>query len=183
MPLFADLGCRNLRFVKPTDGFALHGHVIENISLHMPFDDVRFECRSQCGMESTCVSINIGLTAKDGVSLCQLSNSDDIRHPEDLKPQEGFLYWATRVRIKLHSIVPCLFRVTFQNLYWWHIVSSHQNPCSSDPCLHNATCLNGFTDKRYICLCQLDYTGEHCETGETCLIYIWFHLHTKTGLL
>ena len=95
---FAGLGCRTLRFVKPVDGFALQGHVIENISLNMPFDEVRFECRSLCGMESTCVSINIGLPANDSVSLCQLSNSDHMRHREHLKPQEGFLYWATRVR-------------------------------------------------------------------------------------
>ncbi|XP_078352326.1 ficolin-2-like [Oculina patagonica] len=100
----------------------------------MGIDDVRFECRVLCGAESTCVSINIGLHSSDGVSLCQLSNSDHIRHPDDLKPQEGFLYWATK------------------------------NQCNSDPCLHNATCLNGFTDKRYICLCQAGYTGEHCET-------------------
>ncbi|KAL9953633.1 hypothetical protein ACROYT_G041080 [Oculina patagonica] len=104
----------------------------------MGIDDVRFECRVLCGAESTCVSINIGLHSSDGVSLCQLSNSDHIRHPDDLKPQEGFLYWATK------------------------------NQCNSDPCLHNATCLNGFTDKRYICLCQAGYTGEHCETAESC---------------
>ncbi|XP_078382078.1 uncharacterized protein LOC144664745 isoform X1 [Oculina patagonica] len=99
----------------------------------MEIDDVRLECRVLCGAESTCVSINIGPPANDGFSLCQLSNSDHIRHPDDLKPQEGFLYWAT------------------------------QNPCSSGPCFHNATCLNGFTDKRYICLCQDGYNGENCE--------------------
>ncbi|KAL9961396.1 hypothetical protein ACROYT_G030323 [Oculina patagonica] len=127
-----DLGCRSLRFDKPVDGFALQGHVIENISVAI--DDVRFECSALCSAESTCVSINIGLPANDGVALCQLSNSDHNQHREDLKPQKGFLYWATK------------------------------NPCSSDPCLNNATCLNGFTDKRYICLCQAGYTGEHCET-------------------
>ncbi|XP_078356209.1 uncharacterized protein LOC144641025 [Oculina patagonica] len=131
------LGCRSLRFVKPVEGFALQGHVIESIPLDMGIDEIGFECRILCGMESTCVSINIGPAADDGVSLCQLSNSDHIRHPGDLKPQEGFLYWATK------------------------------NPCFSNPCLHNATCLNGFTDKRYICLCQAGYTGENCEAGES----------------
>ncbi|KAL9963246.1 hypothetical protein ACROYT_G032427 [Oculina patagonica] len=128
-----DLGCRTFRFPKPVDGFALQGHVIKNISVNMETDDVRFECRVLCGGESTCVSINIGPPGNDGVSLCQLSNSDHIRHPDDLKPHEGFLYWAT------------------------------QNPCNSDPCLHNATCLSGFTDKGYVCLCQAGYTGEYCE--------------------
>ena len=43
------------------------------------------------------------------------------------------------------------------------ITLSLQNPCSSSPCLHNATCLNGFTDKRYICLCQAGFKGRKCE--------------------
>ena len=42
-----------------------------------------------------------------------------------------------------------------------------QNSCSSNPCFHNATCLNGFTDKKYICVCQFGYIGEKCEKGKT----------------
>ena len=40
---------------------------------------------------------------------------------------------------------------------------SQQNPCSSSPCLPNATCLNGSTDKGYICLCQGGHKEENCE--------------------
>ena len=98
LSLFAGLGCRTLRFAKPLDGIALHGHVIENISINMGNDEVRLECRVRCLMEITCVSINIGPPASDSARLCQLSNSDHIRHPQDLKPQEGFLYWVTKVR-------------------------------------------------------------------------------------
>ena len=43
------------------------------------------------------------------------------------------------------------------------IIFRHQNECSSSPCVHNATCLNGFTDKRYKCLCPIGYTGGNCE--------------------
>ena len=43
------------------------------------------------------------------------------------------------------------------------ITLSPQNPCSSSPCLHNATCLNGFTDERYICLCPVGFKGKKCE--------------------
>ena len=47
------------------------------------------------------------------------------------------------------------------------ITLSLQNPCSSSPCLPNATCLNGFTDKRYICLCQVGSKGKQCgEKGD-----------------
>lgn len=41
-------------------------------------------------MEDTCVSINIGLLK--GRFLCQLSNSDHIKHPGDLENEEGFTY-------------------------------------------------------------------------------------------
>ena len=72
--------------------------MIENISINMENDEVLLECRVMCLYESTCVSINIGPPASDGARLCQLSNSDHIRHPEELKPQEGFLYWVSKVR-------------------------------------------------------------------------------------
>ncbi|XP_022805933.1 ALK tyrosine kinase receptor-like [Stylophora pistillata] len=91
------------------------------------------DCRYECLMERACVSVNIGPPDKNGLRVCQLSDSDHIQHPKDRMPQEGFLYWAT------------------------------QNPCSSNPCGHGATCLNGFTDKRYICLCPPKAVGENCE--------------------
>ena len=94
--IFAGLGCRSLRFEKPVDGSALQGHVIENVSLHMG-TELSGECRSVCGMEINCFSINIGPPDNNGVRLCQLSNSDHTQHPGDLKPQEGFLYLATKV--------------------------------------------------------------------------------------
>ena len=42
---------------------------------------------------------------------------------------------------------------------------TQQNVCSSNPCLHNTTCLNGYTEKGYLCLCQFGYTDtEKYET-------------------
>ena len=41
--------------------------------------------------------MNIGPPIKDTVT-CQLSDSDDIQHPGDLKPLEGFMYRRTEVR-------------------------------------------------------------------------------------
>ncbi|XP_078351671.1 uncharacterized protein LOC144636356 isoform X2 [Oculina patagonica] len=124
--------CRHLKFIDPVDGHALEGHVIKNISLSV---GMRSSCRGRCTIESKCVSINIGPAINDQV-MCQLSDSDHTRHPEDLKPREGFTYRGT------------------------------ENPCSSNPCFHNATCLNGFTEKKYICICATGYTGENCEKGE-----------------
>ena len=54
--------------------------------------------------------------------------------------------------------------------------SRHQNVCSSSPCFHNATCLNGFTDKRYRCLCPIGYTGGNCEIGKIKLILAIYYL-------
>ena len=48
-------------------------------------------------MERHCASINIGPTIKDQV-LCQLSDSDRILHPDDLRPKEGFTYRDTEVK-------------------------------------------------------------------------------------
>ena len=86
----------------PVDGSALQGHVIENVSLKMRPDEMRLKCISLCDMESTCVSINIGPPTSDGTTLCQLSSSDHKRHPDDLKQQQGFLYWATEVSKNNH---------------------------------------------------------------------------------
>ena len=86
--------CRRLKFSSPVDGFALEGHVIKNISLSV---GMRSSCIGRCTMERHCMSINIGPTIKDRV-LCQLSDSDRILHPDDLRLREGFTYRGTEVK-------------------------------------------------------------------------------------
>ncbi|XP_020623472.1 EGF-like repeat and discoidin I-like domain-containing protein 3 [Orbicella faveolata] len=126
--------CRSLKFASPVDGFALEGHVIKNISLHT---GMRSSCIGRCSIESKCTSFNIGPQIDNHV-MCQLSNSDHMRHPGDLKPKEGFTYRAT------------------------------ESPCSSNPCFNNGTCvLKGLTDKKYVCMCQTGYRGERCEIGKS----------------
>ena len=68
--------------------------MIKNISLNL---EKRASCKQRCTIQSNCVSINIGPSVNDKF-LCQLSDSDHIRHPDDLKPREGFLYRGTEVR-------------------------------------------------------------------------------------
>ncbi|KAL9953719.1 hypothetical protein ACROYT_G041178 [Oculina patagonica] len=72
--------------------------------------------------------------------VCELSDSDHSLHPEDLKPRTGFTFTGT------------------------------ENACSTNPCLNNGTCLNGFTDKRYKCVCAAFSTGKNCEIAmpQTC---------------
>ena len=86
--------CRHLKFTTPVDGYALEGHVIKNISLSV---GVRGSCRGRCTIDCKCLSINMGPPIKEHV-LCQLSDSDHMLHPEDLKPREGFTYRGTEVR-------------------------------------------------------------------------------------
>ena len=68
--------------------------MIKNISLNF---GMRASCRSRCTIENDCVSINIGPPINDKV-LCQLSDSDHIEHPDDLKPRDGYIYRGTEVR-------------------------------------------------------------------------------------
>ena len=42
-----------------------------------------------------------------------------------------------------------------------------QNFCRTKPCMNNGKCLLGYTDKKYVCVCQAGYTGENCEKGNT----------------
>lgn len=128
--------CRRLKFLEPRDGFALIGHVIKNISL--PVGIRRYsQCRNWCTMEDRCASINMVPREKDEI-ICQLSYSDQLQHPNDLKPTAGLIYRGTK------------------------------NKCYFNKCYNNATCLVGFSDKGYKCICPPGYTGEHCEDVDEC---------------
>ena len=94
----AGILCRSLMFEKPVGEHALQQHVFKQIYLTTgiePYSD----CKNRCLMENICVSMNVGPPSKNGLRVCQLSDSDHIQHPDDLKPREGYQYWATKVRI------------------------------------------------------------------------------------
>ena len=78
------------------------GHVIKNITLHV---GMRHSCRGKCVIDNSCASFNIGPSINDQV-LCQLSDSDHVRHPEDLKPRDEFTYTGTEVRLPKKSRIP-----------------------------------------------------------------------------
>ena len=56
----------------------------------------------QCIMDPVCASDNIG-PPTDEEFICELSDSDHMKHPADLKKQKGFLYIGTEV-IKLLGV-------------------------------------------------------------------------------
>ena len=73
------------------------GHVLKNISLPIGMH-MNSHCRNWCTMEDRCTSINMGPEKKDKV-LCQLSDSDHVQHPDDLKSAVGFMYSKMEVKI------------------------------------------------------------------------------------
>ena len=54
-------------------------------------------------MEQKCRSINIGQVRKDKV-LRQLSDSDQLKHQNDIKPMDDFLYLGIEVRSLTQSL-------------------------------------------------------------------------------
>ena len=93
-------GCRGIRFTPHSFGEALEGHVIKTLEVV----DYLGNCQLKCVLTDYCVSINLGPAQPNGMRMCELSNSDHIRHPEDLKPRAEFAYSATKVQIKSGGI-------------------------------------------------------------------------------
>ena len=50
----------------------------------------------------------------------------------------------------------------------------YQSACAKKPCKNNSTCLSGFTDKSYQCLCSAGFKGRTCEEGKIRLHVISF---------
>lgn len=80
------------------------GHVIANITLFVG-SLILSHCRNRCVMEDRCKSINVLPAVKDTV-LCQLSNSDHIQHPKDLRKVAGSVYTGTEVGICIFFVEP-----------------------------------------------------------------------------
>ena len=93
--ILGDCGQHNRRitFLTPARGFYLEGHVISNHSVELNLD-----CQDQCALARECVSYNIGPMINTKIA-CELSNSDHLPHPEDLKPRKDWTYRGTEVFI------------------------------------------------------------------------------------
>ena len=66
-----------------------------HLSVHVG-PSLRSACTHRCIMDPVCVSVNIGPPTEEKF-ICELSDSDHVKHPEDLKKREGFLYISTEV--------------------------------------------------------------------------------------
>ena len=80
-----------MHFFHPVTGKALVGHVIKTVQVN-----TGDQCELRCYWELECVSYNLGPYQVYG-HACELSNSDHIRHPDDLVPRPGYIYRGTEV--------------------------------------------------------------------------------------
>lgn len=83
--------CTKKTFVEPVPNKALVNHVISNPTVAS--EEV---CKIQCFIEATCESYNFG-PKEDGGHVCELSNSDAIRDPQDWVAKQRHHYVGTLV--------------------------------------------------------------------------------------
>ena len=69
------------------------------------------DCQDQCTLARDCVSYNTGPHI-DNKMACELSNSDDLQHPENLKPRRDWNYRGTKVW-HLYHFMSSLFSLYF----------------------------------------------------------------------
>ena len=85
-----------------------------------------------------------------------------------------FIYGYSLARVNLmrsYCVTKLSYNYTnnYKLLGFFHIFSQCDivlvdiNECSSNPCMHGATCTDAVNS--YICGCVAGYTGTHCETG------------------
>ena len=94
--------------MHPVTDKALVGHVIRKVQVHDGD-----QCEIRCYSEVECLSYNLGPYQVNGHS-CELSNSDHIRHPDDLVPMSGYVFRGTEVfvTINLRFILAVFFSVS-----------------------------------------------------------------------
>ena len=81
--------------------YSLTGHVFKS----MVIEDSS-ACEVNCFAEDDCTSFNVK-SLQSGDHLCELSNSSDVVHPEDLKEEHGTVYTSFKVRAQSYLILCC----------------------------------------------------------------------------
>lgn len=101
--MFPDV-CRELHYLSHVADKALVGHVTRTVKVNNGD-----QCEIRCYQELECLSYNLG-PYQDYGHVCELSNSDHLRHPDDLVPMPGFIYRGTEVH-DLINVVCASIRV------------------------------------------------------------------------
>ena len=104
-------------------------------------------------MDNICDSFNIGQSVHGDHVVCQLSDSDHSRHPEDLRPREGFTFIGTKVYGKKMRSA----------LSWWFRKRRVMRVLISNNCFLSKSC------PRFILV--LCYKLGVTNSGLSCLLY------------
>ncbi|KAL9972060.1 hypothetical protein ACROYT_G018299 [Oculina patagonica] len=92
------------------------------------------ECGKLCVDHSSCFSTNLAAFRDQyGWILCELLPSDKYNHSDKFLDSGVFHHFSIK------------------------------SPCSSDPCMNNATCVAKYKDNDYQCACVPGYVGKHCD--------------------
>lgn len=89
--LSSDDDCRQVEMNPTVTGFFLIGHVFTTMEIK-----AASACEVNCYMENNCISYNIK-PLPDGKYLCELSDSDDVAHPLNMRYREGAMYKSFKV--------------------------------------------------------------------------------------
>ena len=99
--MFSDV-CREMHFLSSVTDKVLVGHVIRKVKVN-----IADQCEIRCYEELECLSYNLGPYHDNG-HVCELSNSDHLRHPNDLVPMPGFIYRGTEVHDLMNFAFPSI---------------------------------------------------------------------------
>ncbi len=83
--------CRQVEINPAVEDHTIVGHVFKSMLIQDSS-----ACEVNCFIEDECVSFNVK-PLQDGKYFCELSNSSDAVHPEDLKDEQGTVYTSFRV--------------------------------------------------------------------------------------
>ena len=146
-------------------------------------------CVDECFSEDRCVSYNLG-PFQGGFHICELSDSNDVLHPEDLQQQHGYLLRAVKVKsnnfassvdiielwdprwLKLNWQVHSS-QVSQSQLTFWSMEDLNQKTC-------NASVYNLLLARQWNCtanemafilltVIQNPCNGRPCQQGAACL--------------
>lgn len=92
-------GCVIKEFSAAIEGRALRGHVVK--TLYVPGEET---CKIHCFLNEVCQSINVSPNGASGRWKCELSDTDEKQNPQSLIEDEGFKYYASKVKYDIFPI-------------------------------------------------------------------------------
>ena len=93
--------CRQVEINPSIEDHSLSGHVFTSMAI-----EESSACEVNCFAADDCASFNVK-PLQSGDHLCELSNSSDVVHPEDLKEEQGTVYTSFKVRVQSQLILCC----------------------------------------------------------------------------